>query len=207
MNDIIRLSNLEANILYIFVKNFDLEISILQITKEIKNHYANVYKTIKNLKNKNLMNFKTVGKATIYSLNKKSLKLPIYLAFVEELKSQDILLNKFPFLKRLVEEVKNITPINCIGIFGSHIDGSSNKKSDIDIFILVEKNKIKNFNNFIPKYFPEFENKIDLNMISFEEFIDSLKSKQFTLSREIIKNKLIISGAETYYNILLEAQR
>ena len=92
-------------------------------------------------------------------------------------------------------------------MFGSYVDKSANKESDIDIFILVEKNKIKNFKNFIPKYFPEFENKVDLNIISFEEFIDSLKNKQFTVSKELMKNKLIINGAETYYNILQEVQK
>ena len=184
-----------------------MEISILQLSKEVKYHYANVYKTIKSLKNKDLVKLKTVGKASICSLNKKSSKLPVYLAFVAELKSQNILFKKFPFLKRLIEEIKNITPVACIGMFGSYVDKSANKESDIDIFILVEKNKIKNFKNFIPKYFPEFENKVDLNIISFKEFIDSLKNKQFTVSKEVMKNKLIINGAETYYNILQEVQK
>lgn len=188
-----------------FARKFNLKISILQLAKEIKTHYANVYNAIKNLEKKQLILLETVGKAKICSLNMQTLDLPIYLAFVEELKAQDFMLRNLPFLKRIIEEIKKIAPVSCIGIFGSYASKNANKKSDIDIFILIEQRKLKDFKNFIPKYFPEFENKIDLNIISFEEFIVSLKNpKQFTVSLEIIENKIILSGAELFYQIVQE---
>ncbi len=204
MYNIINLNSLEANILCIFAKDFNLKISILQIAKTIKKHYPNTYNTVKNLQKKDLLKIETVGKANICSLNINSLELPVYLAFVEELNSLQIL-KKLPFLKNVINEANKISPIISIGIFGSYASGTETKKSDIDIFILTDK--LKEFKNFISKYFPEFENKIDLNIISFEEFIMSLKSKQFTVSKEIIKNKIILTGAEIFYQILLESNK
>src|SRR3989344_6319599 len=204
MYSIINLNSLEAGILYIFARNTDLKISILQIAKQIKKHYPNIYNTVKNLQKKDLLKIETIGKASICSINFNSLELPIYLAFAEELNSFQIF-KKMPFLKNVINEAKKINPAVSIGIFGSYASGTEIKKSDIDIFILTDK--IKEFKNFIPKYFPEFENKIDLNVISFEEFIISLKSKQFTVSKEIVKNKIILTGAEIFYQIIMEVNK
>ena len=168
MKAIIRLTQLEADILREFTENFNLKVSILQLTKMLRNHYPNVYKTIKQLEKKELLQKEIIGKSSIFSLNKRSLVLPSYLAFVEENHTQSFL-KKFLFLNRIIEEVRKITPISCIGIFGSQITRKATKKSDIDLFVLVENdNKLK---NFIPKHFPELEDKIHLTVISFEEFI------------------------------------
>ncbi len=204
MNAIIRLSNLEANVLYLFARKFGLRVSILQLAKEVKTHYANVYKAVKVLEKRGLIELETVGKASICSLNMKALTLPIYLSFVEELKAQDAILKKFPFFRKIIEEARRIAPLSCIGVFGSYAAGNASAKSDIDVFILTGQNKLRDFRNFIPKYFPELENRVDLNALSFEEFSASLKAKQFTVSQEIAKNKLILFGAETFYQIFQE---
>ena len=200
MKAIIRLTQLEADILREFTENFNLKVSILQLTKMLRNHYPNVYKTIKQLEKKELLQKEIIGKSSIFSLNKRSLVLPSYLAFVEENHTQSFL-KKFLFLNRIIEEVRKITPISCIGIFGSQITRKATKKSDIDLFVLVENdNKLK---NFIPKHFPELEDKIHLTVISFEDFIKPLRDQdKFTISLEILKNKRILVGAEVFYLLL-----
>jgi len=204
MYSIIYLNSSEADILYAFVRKTDLKISILQIANEIKKHYPNIYNSVKKLQKNGLLKIETIGKANICSLNVNSLELPVYLAFVDELNSLQIL-DKLPFLQNIINEAKRINPVVSIGVFGSYASGTETKKSDIDLFILTDK--VKEFKDFIPKYFPEFENKIDLNVISFEEFIASLKSKQFTVSKEIVKSKRILTGAEIFYQILLESNK
>ncbi|MBI2672257.1 nucleotidyltransferase domain-containing protein [Candidatus Woesearchaeota archaeon] len=204
MKTILTLNKLEAEILYIFAQNFDLKITILQLTKKIKNYYANVYNTIKSLQKRGLLKIESIGMANICSLNINSLELPVFMAFIEEISSLQIL-KKLPFIRRIIEEIKNISPISSIGIFGSYASESATLKSDIDLFILTDKTE--KFKNFIPRYFPEFENCIDLNVISFEEFIESQKSKEFTVSKEIVKNKIILMGAELFYQIIQEARK
>ncbi len=202
MKDITSITNLEIKILSMFTRNYNLKISILQLSKQLKVHYPNVYKTVKKLENKGLLKLETIGKASICALNKNTLNLSVYLAYVEEDKAKEVI-KKYPFIGRITKEIIKINPISVIGIFGSHIIGKTTLKSDIDLFILTDK--IKELKDFIPKYFPEYENKIDFNVISFEEFTESIKNiKQLTVSTEIIKNKMLISGAEVYYNILLQ---
>ncbi len=204
MEDIITITNLEVKILFTFTRDYNLKISILQLSKQLKVHYPNVYKTIKKLAKKELIVLDIVGKASVCSLNKKTLELPIYLAFVEEEKGKEIT-RKHLFIERIIKEIIRIDPITIVGIFGSQAIEKTTKKSDVDLFILT--NNTKQFKEFIPKYFPEYENKIDFNVISFEEFVESIKNiKQLTISTEIIKNKLLIYGAEVYYRILQQRE-
>jgi len=201
MKDIISITNTESKILALFTKDYNQKISILQLSKQLKMHYPNIHKTIKKLEKKQIISLETIGKASICSLNTKSRELPIYLSFVEELKAKEYM-NKFPFLKRILEQAKKISSITCIGLFGSQITNKATSNSDIDMFILTEDNKL--YKDFIPKYFPELENKIDLNIITFKEFTESLKESKVTISTEIAKNKIIISGAEIFYQIIQE---
>lgn len=201
---IIKLTNLEAKILSIFTKKFDWNMSILDLSKEINEHYPNTYDAVNTLKKKDLLKLKSVGSSNICSLNLDSNELPIYLAFVEEQGSKEKIA-KFHFLDRLIKEAKKISPVICIGLFGSQVTNTTNKKSDIDLFMLVESSKIKDFKDFISKHFPELSDKIDLTLISFDEFVESLNNKsQFTVSLEINKNKIIFYGAEIYYQIIQE---
>ena len=200
MKDIISITNTESKVLYTFARNYNQKVSILQLSKQLKIHYPNIYKTVKKLEKKEILKLQTIGKASICSLNINSRELAVYLAFVEELKANEYM-NEFPFLKRIIEQANKISQINCIGIFGSHVIKKATRNSDIDLFILTDN--IKEYKDFIPKYFPELENKIDLNIISFKEFIESLKNQeQLTISTEINKNKIIITGAEIFYQIL-----
>src|SRR3989344_3888051 len=98
MYSIISLNNSEADIIYLFARKTDQKISILQIAKEVKKHYPNIYNTVKNLQKKNLLKIEIMGKANICSLNFNSLELPVYLAFAEELIS---IFNKFFFCRFL----------------------------------------------------------------------------------------------------------
>ena len=200
----IKLTNLEAKIFNVFAKKFDWNMSILELSKNIGEYYPNTYQAIKNLEKKGLLQLKEIGSSNICSLNLETIELPMYLAFVEEQSAKQLII-KFPFLNRIIKEAKRISPVICFGMFGSQISGITNKKSDIDLFILTEASKIKDFKDFISKYFPELDNKIDLTIISFDEFIESLNKKsQFTVSLEINKNKLIFYGAEIYYQIIQE---
>lgn len=199
-----KLTTLETNILYSFTKDIHLETSILQLSKEMKIDYKNVYLGIKNLEKKSLIVLKKIGNSSICSVNFKALDLSINLAYAEEMKSQDIFLKKFPFLSNFAKEVKKISPVVCLGVFGSQASGKATSASDIDIFVLSQNEK--DFKWFVNKHFPELEKTVDLTVINFEEFYLSLKSKEFTVSKEISKNKKILVGAELFYQIITEVE-
>ena len=203
MKDIIVLTELEIKILIHFTGDYNLKISILQLAKRLKIHYPNIYNTIKSLEKRNLIILEVVGKASICSLNKKSLELPVYLAYAEKNQANEII-KKFPIIDRIARETIKIGPNNILGIFGSHVTGNAGKQSDIDIFLITDNRK--GFIDLIPRNFPQYEKKIDFNIISFEEFTESLNTKKLTISSEIIKNKILIYGAEIYYNIMLQKE-
>ncbi len=196
-----KLTNLEMEIMYLFTKDIYLEKSILQISKEIKIDYKNTYLAMKNLEKKKLLFLKKIGKSSICHINFNAVDLPGNLAYIEETKNQEFFPKKFPFLENFIKEAKKISPIICLGIFGSHASGKATSMSDIDLFILTYKEN--EFKWFVSKHLPELEKTIDLTVISFEEFYLSLKSKEFTVSKEIAKNKKIIIGAELFYQALI----
>ena len=199
------LTTLEMEILYLFTKNVYLEQSILYLAKEIKKDYKNVFRTVKNLEKKDILRIKKIGTTNLCSLNFKTLDLPLYLSFAEEITSRERLGKKFPFLKNFTQELQKIAPVSCLGIFGSHVKRTATPKSDIDIFILTEEHKIKDLKHFTSQHFPELEHTIDLQVISFQEFWLSLKSNEFTVSKEIAKNKMIYWGGELFYQMIQEA--
>ena len=84
-------------------------------------------------------------------------------------------------------------------LFGSYAKKASNKHSDIDILTIGgDEKEIKTAISLLP-------DKIHLTAISYEEFINMAKSREFTVVSEAIKNNIILIGIEEYYNLLKNA--
>src|SRR3989339_818482 len=85
-------------------------------------------------------------------------------------------------------------------LFGSHAKGLAEKNSDIDILTIGgDEKKISSELSLFPY-------KIHLTSISYKEFINMAKSKEFTVVSEAIKNNIIFIGIEEYYRLLSNAR-
>lgn len=85
-------------------------------------------------------------------------------------------------------------------LFGSHAKGTANKHSDTDILTIGgDEKKIQATLDLLP-------DKIHLTAIGYEDFINMLKSKEFTVVSEALKNNIILLGIEDYYRLVYDAR-
>ena len=81
-------------------------------------------------------------------------------------------------------------------LFGSHAKETADKHSDIDILTIGgDEKEIQSTISLLP-------DRIHLTTISYENFTQMAKSKEFTVVSEVIKNNIILIGIEEYYRLL-----
>ena len=93
-----------------------------------------------------------------------------------------------------------------IVLFGSLAKGTDSKKSDIDLFILVPSKK-------------KYDEIIDMECVALSRsfgaeinpmvseptnLLTMLKDKEHNVAKEILNNKIILFGAEKFWELILE---
>jgi len=86
-------------------------------------------------------------------------------------------------------------------LFGSHAKGKASKHSDIDLLIVCEEKREQE----IQEIFDMFPLKIHPTFTSFEDFMAMLKTKEFSVVSEAVKNNIILIGIEDYYRLMENA--
>ena len=171
------------------------ELSIREISKLSKMDYKDTYYTVKNLLKEKILKRKRVGKANLISL--KSLDNEIVI-LAEYNRRRKILKNKnikiiFSILKKLKFQFIAL-------IFGSFL--KEKRYSDIDLLIICEEkreNEIREALSILPL-------NLHLTFITYEEFIVMLKSKEFNVVNEALKNYVLLVGIEDFYRVIENAK-
>ena len=173
-------------IISLFTNGFDREYYIREVEKLLKISPRTAQLILEDLENKGIIESKIKGKIKSYKLRINELSKR-YLTFVEQYKS-------IAFIERnlLVKEViEKICPfIDGIGIiFGSYAKGTSNKESDLDVFIAgdYEREGVKKVSRNLGieisvKYYP---------LKTFEKNIN-----QDILLKEVLKNHVVFINTE-----------
>lgn len=83
-------------------------------------------------------------------------------------------------------------------IFGSYAKGTKSKTSDIDLMIVSENGREKEFErvvNLLP---------LDIHLVTFnfDEFLAMAKNKDYSVVSEALKLNIILLGIEDYYRVL-----
>ncbi|MFW6285624.1 MAG: nucleotidyltransferase domain-containing protein [Nanoarchaeota archaeon] len=160
---------------------------IRDLALKVNSSPATVMRKLNNLKNNNIVDLINEGKNDRYFL-KNTFEAQNYL-----LMGQIYKLNKFifenPKLKLMLFEIKNILDGELAILFGSYVKGLQNKNSDIDLFIETNNENLKR--------------KIEMINSNLNVKIGTFNKNSF-LGKEIIKNKIIISGFEIYYGAIKE---
>ena len=141
-----------------------------------------IARKIQELYKENIVDFKQEGKNKVVFL-KKTLEAKQYACFVETHKLLETL-RKYPPLRRIIEQIKKNEKISLAILFGSYAKGIATKTSDIDIYIDLRDNKLKE--------------KVELIDSKISVKIGNYDSDNF-LIKEIEKDHAIIKGAELYY--------
>ncbi len=160
---------------------FNNDAHIRGIEKAIKMPHATILRKLAKLEKENIVDFKIVGKNKQYFI-KRNLKARKMLEIMENYKLLR-LFQKHPNLEPLFEDI--ITKCSSlIIVFGSYAKGIPKSESDIDIYVETEDSAVK-------KRIEEINSKLSVKIGKFNK--DSL------LIKEIVKNHVILKGAERFY--------
>ena len=181
---------------------------IKYLFKDVKNRYKRksdsyISKVLGDFVDDNILLKEKIGNISVYSLNPTS-KTISYLSIVSEYKAWNK--NQIPH-----EDIENIsskipTKFFTLMITGSYAKNEQTGKSDIDIVIISDVEPKKIYAEL--KYICEMNiPQIHLYVFKESEFLEMLLDKKPNYGKEIVKNNLILIGAETYYKIIFEAMK
>jgi len=185
----------ETKILKLLLDWKEERFTIKKIAEALKINYRIAYENVLALEKEQLIKITRVGNSKIcefsYRFNNK-----VYNA--EYTRQQDLFRDKnFLVIHNRLAELN--FPFIAL-LFGSHAKGKSTKHSDIDILTIGgDQKEIKSILTLLP-------NKTHLTQVTYEEFINMAKSKEFTVVSEAIKNNTILIGIEEYYRLLENAK-
>jgi len=171
--------------------NMNLEIIGLLINKKyhvrglaqaLNESHSTILRKLNTLYEQNVIDYKKEGKNKIIFL-KNNIISKNYILQTEIYKSNS-LIEKYPELMIIIENILKKTDEKLIVIFGSYAKFNAKQNSDIDIFIETKNIKIK-------KIVENIHSKISVKIGIFD-----LKSN---LIQEIVKNHVIIRGFEEFY--------
>jgi predicted nucleotidyltransferase/predicted transcriptional regulator len=193
--------NSDIKILKLLLDRKEDKFTIRKIAETLKINYRIAYERVAVLEKEGLLKITRVGNSKIseftYKFNNK-FNNKVYEA--EFYRREELFKRNKDFLvihNRLAE----LNFVFVALVFGSYAKGTANKHSDIDILTIDgDEKEIKSAISLLP-------NKIHLTTLSCDEFIQMVKSKEFTVVSEALKNNIILIGKEEYYRLLSNAQK
>ncbi len=193
--DVIVMNSEKLNILRLLIENPEKEFSIRQTALKRKINYKSAYNAIFKLKKENIVDVKKHGNTSIVKFN-FNFNESVYLA--ESRRMKDFLKNKdFKILYRRLKEIKN--PFFICVVFGSYAKGKAQKGSDLDLCVITNDKKVSSEIHTVLDITP-----FEIHYIEFtpEEFIEMLKTTEFNVGKEIVKNRVILKGIEDFYELM-----
>ena len=194
-----RMNKNELKILNLFRKNVFLKLSINRVMKEIgSKSYQRVYEAVNNLVKKEILNSENIGNTKLISL-KMSRNSFLNLAFLDEQEN-----NKIPNSQKILE-IRELAEYLII-VTGSYARGMHNKKSDLDLVIIVPDSiNVVHVQKLAENLMMLFVPEIHLYVFTKKDFIEMLTDKKENYGKEIVKNHILLKNAQRYYEILNEA--
>ncbi|MBN2458414.1 nucleotidyltransferase domain-containing protein [Candidatus Woesearchaeota archaeon] len=145
---------------------------------------STVMRTMRQLEKENVVDYKLAGKNKTYSL-KSTPEARNHLFMTEGHKFSKILQNAK--IRKIAKDLIEQTDGELIVLFGSYSKGIENKDSDIDIYIETDDNNLK-------KKLSRISDKLSIKTGKLDK--DNL------LTKEIIKNHIIIQNIERFYQLI-----
>jgi len=186
-------NNLKA--LKLFVDHKDKTFTINKAAEALKINYRIVYEEIIKLEREGLIKITKHGNSNVCGFN---YKYHSKIVEIEEIRKQELFKNKdIKLIYKRIKEVKS--PFYCMILFGSYANKTNQKGSDIDLCLIADNEKINSKVQSILSITPI---NVHLEDFSSEHFLLMLKSKEFNVGNEIVKNNIILYGAEAFYEMV-----
>ena len=189
----------ELKILKLYRKRPFLRISIRGIMNKIRSKsYQRVYEAVNELVKKNVLVLEKIGNTNLITLN-LSREAILLLAFLDEKEG-----NKIPNYLKIID-LKEISDY-LILVTGSYASGRFNKKSDMDLVVIVpDKENVVFIQKLIENKTMLFVPPVHLYVFRKKDFIEMLTDKKDNYGKEIVKNRIILKNAQRFYELVKEA--
>ena len=156
--------------------------------KKLKMNQKTVSNTLNELEKEHILKFKQEGKNKYYYVNEFYSYLKEVVNLIETQRKINFL-EKYKKLKDLFAKLEQRTE-GILAVFGSYANFSSNKKSDLDVFII---GKSKNVDDLEELY------NVKINIVRSNK---SKFDRNAYVIKEIIKNHIILKGTEEFIELI-----
>lgn len=195
------LNQTDLNILEFLLEKWGQSFPIRQISKALGQDYRIVFMSATKLEKSGLIKSDRVGKAKNCRLNPTTDTASLLASVSSRIKEKFLKKNPHtqPLITDLTTKIKN--PYYSIIIFGSYAKGTNKKDSDLDILIIVpgDKEAFEAEINSLLRITPIPTHPI---ILTYKEFMEGLASPKETVSKEALKNHVILYGAEAFYRMV-----
>ena len=171
--------NIELEIILVLIKG---KSHLREIARTLKKPHATILRKLNDLVKMQVLDYKIEGRNKVFFI-KNNLNSKNYV-YSSEIYKLSRLIEKYPELGIILDDVKKSLPKLMIILFGSYAKGIAKQESDIDIYVETTNNSIK-------EKIKSINSKINVKIGKFD--INSL------LIKEIIKNHVILGGSEQFY--------
>lgn len=189
--------SIKHKILRFLIENKEKSFSIYGLSKSLKIDYKLVYINVKKLQKEgpiSVEDFKSQKRCSF----KDRFNEDVF--SVESERRADFLKKKE--FRAIYDILKEINKQFIVLLFGSHVKGTATKHSDIDCLLIFSEEDAKKIEEKL--LILPFE--VHLTTISYDSFINMLKSKEFTVVSEALKKNIILFGIEDYYRLIQNAK-
>ena len=197
-NIIIKMLKNELKILNILIGDMITKFTINHISKILKQKYFQTYRTTKGLEKMDLINIQTVGKSNVIELDFTKYHQEYVVTEIERCK--EVCKNK-----KISIIFDNILKVNkqfiCI-LFGSYSTNKHKSGSDIDLlFVIPEEYDYGNFERMVKRQLSLYD--CDINITTEKGLLDMWSNpKKLNVGNELLKNHVVLQGAESFINLL-----
>lgn len=183
--------NIELEILSLYTKGYNSRFYLREISKICKIPLKTCQNTLNLLEKRKILKSKIEGKNKYFSLNLENINTKFAILKAEIYKTE-IFLEKYYEFKSFLKE---LNANSLLMIFGSFARLKADKNSDLDLFVISEKE------NKIPSHLLPY--KIHMQCLKEESFKKAIISKE-PLIKEIEDNHIILNNHSSYVNIVWE---
>lgn len=183
-------------ILALYNDNYIKSLHLREIARKTKADVNTIQQQLKKLEKINILSSTIKGKNKEYVLNLDNMITKYYL-IMAEIFAAVIYLQKNFLIKKVMAEIENKID-NPLILFGSFAKGGYTKESDIDLFIISEKQIER---DVIFKTSSLVGREINIKSTSESKFLSGLKNKD-PLINEIVSNHIVLKGADKFCNIM-----
>jgi len=183
--------NKELDIISLYSGDYKSRFYLRQIGKLAKLPLKTCQNTLASLEREKILKGKIEGKNKYFSLNLDNIHVKSCL-LKAEINKTDAFLKRYPEFKTFL---KSINTNSVLIIFGSFAKFKADKNSDLDLFIISDKEEKLPF-HLMPR-------KVHQNSLKEESFKKAVAENE-TLIKEIEENHIILNNPSAYVNIVWE---